>query len=422
MKDQYEITTQQLSGGGDAPQGPYLLPPGYPASPFTIYVPNVATSQSEPNRCGIHDNTDFSLTWGPEGNPKIIYAKVTVQTTNMLSDDPARRAILKQNFALFRQSLEKLESDQCLSPGTASVITQRVASMLVLRLDEILYYYYGFDPINGIELAPGMMLQVESGAFQYVAPYGSSQPGAVLDAFVSSGQTLYKIDLNNQTQRISFSPYLGGLNPYGIAPAATSAANIVDLTARGMGRRYWRLVYPEQFISTTSVAQDPRLQYNVALLGADTLIDLDNAVNAYVNAGTCAEAPPSNKPILCIYFSGRASVVPLIPIIFQQTPYFVPVGTTFRNLLQTFMVQSSGDLADFYGSTGLYRYSSPGLDRPLLYKHSTRSIAISIRTNYLDPVPDTNLTVWDFPFVLRDEVSWTWTQRFPAGEYEMEHR
>ncbi len=420
MKDQYEITTQSLSGKDDVPRGPYLLPPDYPVSPFTIYVPNVVTAQSDPNRCGIHDNSDFSLTWGPEGNPHIIYAQVTVQKTNMLSDDPARRAILKQNFASFRQSLEKLESERCLSPGIASVITQRVASMLVLRLDEILYYYYGFDPIDGIELAPGMTLHVESGAFQYVAPYGSSQPGAFLDAFVSSGQTLYRIGLNNQTQRISFDPYLGSLNPYGITPAATSAANIIDLTARGMGRRYWRLVYPEQFISTTSVTQDPRLQYNVALLGADTLMDLDNAVKAYVNAGTCAKASPANTPILCIYFSGRASVVPLIPLIFQQTPYFVPVGTTFRNLLQTFIVQSSGDLADFYQSVSLYRYGSPGLDKPHPQRPSTRSIAISIRTNYLDPVPDTNLTVWDFPFVLRDEVSWTWTQRSPSGAQETE--
>src|SRR5262249_41892380 len=142
--------------------------------------------------------------------------------------------------------------------------------------------------------------------------------------------------------------------------------------------------------------------------------DLDNAVNAYVNAGTCAQASPPNKPILCIYFSGRASVVPLIPLIFQQTPYFVPVGTTFRNLLQTFMVQSSGDIANFYEKrVSLFRYGYPSLGRSHPQQRSTRSIAISIRTNYLDPVPDTNLTVWDFPFVLRDEASWTWTQRSP---------
>lgn len=414
MKDRYEISTQPLSGGS-APRGPYLLPPDYPVSPFTIYIPNVAISQSVPNQCGIQDNSDFALSWGTEGNPHIIYARVTVQTIHMLSDDPVKRALLKQNFALFRQSLEKLESEQCIAPGIARVITQRVASMLVLRLDEILYYYYGFDPISGIELAPGMMLRVEAGAFQYVAPYGSAQPGAFLDAFVSSGQTDYTVGLNNQTQRISFSPYLGSLNPYGIVPVATSAANIIDLTARDMGRRYWRLVYPEQFISPTSVTQDPQLQYNVALLGADTLSDLANAVQAYVNAGTCAIAAPGNKPVLCIYFSGRVSIVPLIPLIFQGVPYFVSVGTTFRNLLQTFMVQSSSDLAGFIDNVNLYRYGYPGLDRPKPQQLSTRSIGISIRTEYINPIPDTNLTVWDWPFVIRDEVSWPWTQRSPTS-------
>jgi hypothetical protein len=410
MKDKYEITTKCLSCDDSVPQGPYLLPPNYPESPFIIYVPNVATSQSDPKRCGITDNSDFLLSWGSAPNlSRIIYAKITVQPTNMLSDDPIKRDQLKQNFALFRQSLEALESNQCIAPGTASIIAQRVASMLVLRLDEILYYYYGFDPLNGIELAAGMMLQVESGAFQYVAPYGSSLPGANLDAFVSSGQTFYKIGLNNQTQGISFSPYLDSLGPYGVTPSVTSAANLVDLTARGMGRRYWRLVYPAQFLSTTSVTQDPGLQYNVALLGADTLSDLANAVSAYRNAGTCAQALPPNSPILCIYFSGRASVVPLIPLIFQQTPYYVPLGTTLRNLLQTFMVQSSGDIAEFFRGVGLSRYSSPGLGVPLLSQPVPRSIPISINTDVLDPISEKNVTVWDVPFVLRDVVSWSWT-------------
>src|SRR5690242_5984966 len=108
MKDRYEITTQSLSGGDGVPRGPYLLPPDYPVSPFTIYVPNVATSRSDPDQCVIQDNGDFSLSWGSEGNTRVIYARITVQTINMLSDDPGRRAILKQNFALFRQSLENL--------------------------------------------------------------------------------------------------------------------------------------------------------------------------------------------------------------------------------------------------------------------------------------------------------------------------
>lgn len=410
MKSQYEITTKCLSCKDNVPQGPYLLPPHYPKSPFAIYIPNVAVSQDVPQTCGITDNSDFALSWETTRISRIIYAKVTVQPTNMLTDDSSKRAILKQNFALFRQALETLESNQCLVPGTARVIAQRVASMLVLRLDEILYYYYGFDPINGIELAPGMTLQVEAGAFQYVAPYGSSQPGANLDAFVSSGQTYYKIGLNNQTQRLSFNPYLSSLAPYRITPPATSAANLIDLTAGGMERRYWRLVYPAQFISTTTITQDPGLPYNVVLLGADTLSDLANAVSAYVNAGTCATAASPNRPILCIYFSGRASVVPLIPVIFQQTPHYVPIGTTLRSFLQTFMTQSSGDINDFFSGVTFSRYSSPGLGEQLL-KPAPGSLPISITADVPGPVAETNLTVWDVPFVIRDEISWPWTQK-----------
>jgi len=409
LPNQYSVTTQGLSSGDDAPHGPYLLPPNYaPGEPYTIDILNVATSEDSGNQCEINDNGDFSLTWPTwppdEGLP---YACVTVQTTNMLSDDPAKRAILKQNFALFRQSLEDLEKQSCLAPGSAAVVANRVAAMLILRLDEILYYYYGFDPITGIELSPGMVLQVEAGAFQYVAPNGSSLPGAMLNAFVSAGQTHYSVSRNNLTDNLAFSTYLASLKPYEITPSGSPAANILDLNASGVSKRHWQLVYPTQFLSSTNISQDPGLQYNVALLGADTLVDLAIGVEAYTQAGTCASAPSSQ----CLYFTGRASVIPLIPIIFQQSPLLVPIGTTFHNLAQTFMVQSSGDLAKFFSGVNFYRYNVPGLLVPVPVGLQAGSLSITIDPlAYLAPVPDTGLTVWDVPFVLRDEASWTWTQ------------
>jgi hypothetical protein len=413
LQGQYQITTECLSCNDGSPHGPYLQPPNYPASPFTIYVPNVDGPNAKAGACEVTGNADFALQWGQSSSGgQQLYAQVTVQTGNMITDDPAKRAALKQSFTELRKALDGLEADQCLVPGGANVLANRVASALVLRLDEILFYYFGFDPVAGVELAPGMSLLLEPGAFQNVAPYGSGLPGAQLDAFVGAGQVEYLVSLNQRDQTLSFNPYLGSLAPYTVSPADSPLGSIVDLAAAGMARRYWRLVYPAQFSGSTSITQDPALKYNVALLGADSLADLQSAVTAYTGPSpSCPDATGGNQPILCLYFAGRAAIVPQIPIIFQGSPLLVPLGTTLRDLFDRFMVQTPADINSFLfaSSFNAYRYGLLVLGPPPGSGLTAAKLPIVWDTHAsLAPVPDTGLTIYDLPFVLRDTIAWNW--------------
>src|SRR5204863_1406663 len=131
----YQLQTY-IADSSTAPQGPYLIPPSFPATPqnpLQINIQNVAGSGVATNKCGIAtggQNSDFSLQWS-SATPYI--AQVIVKPTNVYSDNPNARQALMQSFATFCTALQQMElatSPQCLIPDGAAVIANWVAAAL----------------------------------------------------------------------------------------------------------------------------------------------------------------------------------------------------------------------------------------------------------------------------------------------------
>jgi len=410
----YQVTTQSLTDPSNpALVGPYLLPYGFTtgAQPksLTLSIANVAGPAAKPGACGIAagENPDFSLQWQSSNDSYV--AQVSVATANLCSDDPAARAKLRDSFAAFRQSLEALEiKDQCLIAGGAALLAAQLVGSLPLRYDELLYYYYGFTPATRyVDLRPGMRLLVEAGAYQFVAPAGA--PGSELNAFVSQSISAYDV-VRDASQRLTFSPYIRGMQPFQITQAGAQLANRIDLAQAVAARRYYRCIYPASFPASASaqIATPPTAQ-NVTLLGADTLADLAAATTAYTKGQPMPSAQP---PIICRYFTGRASVVPQIRVNVQGTPTYVPIGTTLRTIIDRYAVLAKDDIYAFASRVSnnvLSRYSIPSLTSAPSQDFSANPVQFTQKTPYVT-VPGSKqlLTQWDLPLVLGDVITWAW--------------
>jgi hypothetical protein len=410
----YQVTAQSLTDPtNQTPVGPYLLPygftPGQQPKNLTLLIANVAGTAAKPGACGIAvgANPDFSLEWQSSNDSYV--AQVSVATANLCSDDPAARAKLRTSFAAFRQSLEALEiKDQCLIPGGAALLAGQLVGSLPLSFNELLYYYYGFTSDRRyVDLRPGMRLLVEAGAYQFVAPAGV--PGSELNAFVSQSVSAYDV-VRDASQRLTFSPYIRGMQPFQITQAGAQVANRIDLAQAIAARRYYRCIYPASFPAANSIpAATPPTAQNVTLLGADTLADLEAATTAYTKGQPMPSAQP---PIICRYFTGRASVVPQIRVNVQGTPTYVPLGTTLRTIIDRYAVLAKDDIYAFASRISnniLSRYSIPSLSGAPSRDFSANPVQFTQNTPYV-PVPGSKqlLTQWDLPLVIGDVITWAW--------------
>jgi hypothetical protein len=408
MASNYQLRNYIVTPGA-SPLGPYIVPPSFtpqqPLQPLLINIFSVGNT-AVPKTCAIdtgQQNVDFSMQW-QIGNNQTVFAQVTVSTAHVYSDAPADRQILLASFRAFCSALQVMEqTTQCLIPGGAAIIANQVAGALPLRVDEILAYYYGFTPsFNYVDLQPGMRLRIETGSFQFVTA------SSALNAFTMQGQA-YCAVTRNSNQQLYFNPFMNGLT-VSVAPTSPpQIGNVLDLAALG-SRRYFRLIYPSPMNNPTIIYTQPGLGQNVTLLGADTPADLANATSTYLSTKTCTAATPGNQPIICAYFTGRASVVPEIPVTFMGQLTYVPLGTTVQHMIDLYNVLPPNQVnISSLPSLAFYRYAFDALSLPPNYSPSYGSKTVSFSPTTV-PVPILNstgsLTQWDLPLVKSDSLSW----------------
>src|SRR5689334_174281 len=133
----FSIVQQFTGNDSKTASSPFIIPPNvtytganssFPA--ISITINNVAGSNSGAP-CNITvpsgGNSDFALSWSNQ------QAVVTVPPTNVWAGAPANRTQLRASFDAFRQQLEALElTANCLKPGGAFLVAQRVAESLPL--------------------------------------------------------------------------------------------------------------------------------------------------------------------------------------------------------------------------------------------------------------------------------------------------
>lgn len=406
--NKYQLPQYQVipayEGPADLPptQFIYVLPPTQAKAQgfysiyglsFTVVIQDVNGPQSNlgtnPPAGG-----DITLDWSA-------WPKLTAQIPDYVWNTAAQdRQNLATAFATLLTQLEAMEDNGQLRRGTARYVAQRIVDGLPLQLSEALFYRYGFNAALGyVDLMPGMRLRIEYGSYQSVGP------GQPLNSFTGSGVGYYDITTFLKQQngsfvdRIAFNSYLAANRAPAIAPSSSGASSIIDVQSQHGPRRYYRLLYPNTFISPTNMG-NPGLAENVTLIGADTLALIRSTTDDYekglpVFTGADVDA---------VYFAGRAILIPEVLLFVNSGPTWVPIGTTVRNVIER-----------------LGHYSFPtaiGIDNAFTLArqyYQMNDLAPPSQTNYLNmvfnPVADAvnylGPDVYELPVIAGDSINIT---------------
>ncbi|HET9638389.1 MAG TPA: hypothetical protein VFP12_04205 [Allosphingosinicella sp.] len=356
----YSVTS---NFGGGAGAGPYLVPGGatsgqqldiYVVGPIAagagagqVTLPSVTLPAPLPST-----QTVFSAqVASPGGGNSLSVLQITAQPI-VWSALPADRASLLAAFRVLQAQLEALESASSspIVKGSTELIVNRVAAALPLRYDEILPFFYDFDPAGQtIDIAAGMALQVAWAGYQYCD--GPGGPNEGYNGFATTGLTVLDV-VRRPDLTLAFDSFSGlflpGIQLQPPAPSATPvlAGGPVDLQLGGNARRHFKLLWPATFPASNSTEAPGTISLSCQLIGADTYADLAASL-AQIQAGQngCI-TQADGKPVVVIEFTGRVTIVPHIRTWANGMPQTVAVGTTVRNAVQRFAAPAPYQLAN----------------------------------------------------------------------------
>jgi hypothetical protein len=354
-------TTLNYQVNSSAQTGTVLLPQATgitSGQPITFAIPLLYTGGNN-YQSYQYSNASFQFqlsqgNYGPTGTP-LIFANITIGGNAWGTN----RTALMADFTDFLQNIEtQFELTGILAAGATFRIGQQIADCIPAPLAETLFYRYslsaGFAPgtLPYIDIRPGMRLRVETQASQYLTP---TSP---LNGYVGSGHFSYLIGsapAGNGTRVVTFDPFLSTIKSPMVNPPPSPpsvAGGVIDLQGNYAAQKYWRLFYPQQ-VTTASQAGNLYLSGNVALVGAQSLAQLNTATKSFPQQ----PSPQTNPPSVYTIFLGRAVAVPEIPIWLniqtiqntngtpsnplsgtpvQTVLQYVPVGTTLANLIERF--------------------------------------------------------------------------------------
>lgn len=320
---------------------------------------------------------------------------LTISQNGLSSDERYSR------FQSFWQAVKTAEAQGELLVGTPQILRQRIAERISMRFDQVLAYHYGVNfEDNYVDLHPGMRLRIEYQNYQYVQRNSPANEG-----FVSSGVVYYGIHSylrresgNVLTHKLGFDPFLFNLDTVSQTDIDDEGASgVVDLLQSPYKKAYFRLVYPNRI---SHAGGSKAKEKTATLVGADTLEDLDQAT-ANLTGGSADLAGA-----VSFYFRGRAAIVPEIPVYVREQVVFVSIGTTIRQLLQSYMdlpAPASGKnaLAPYHGTIRPLRLLHEGPEGLPAYKpvqlHAYQAFVA-------DPAADPAVVrdVYDLPLIKGD--------------------
>ena len=229
----------------------------------------------------------------------------------------------------FDQMLAALDGLGCLLPGRLQTIRSWIAQAIPQTFAESLYFRHGFDPVQRcVELSAGMRLRVDYEAHQDVDPGDDVRNG-----FVGAGSShieLKEVAGAGGRLVLGFDPFLSRLTGLSVTPSSGGAAGAIDLQGTANQMPYWRLLYPPT-VPESAGTGFTGIQQNPVLVGAPTRAVLEAATAAYVG-GTALPAEA-----VSVWFRGRATIVPEVPVILQGQRTHVPLGTSVRDVLSGFL-------------------------------------------------------------------------------------
>jgi len=334
--------------GSDGASADFLMPPlqSKVGQPIVAKVGSVYTGGNDwsSNPAYRISNSDFAFEFvqdsgGSGGSLQLtISAQVTIAANNAWKAAAEARAALMANWVALLEKIDALEAAGVLVRNGTRIIAETIGTYIPAPPVETLFYRLGLQPgiaggqIAYCDLLPGMQLRVEFEQSQFIAP------GSNMNGYIGGAQVRWQI-----AARASADGYVSGFDPFLNTVASPSiqaatpavAGGLLDLQRAGASRRYLRLCLPQN-VASGNGAGDLSLSGNVALIGADTLTELNAATAAYVQ-GNAAAAPAT-----CTILRGRSIAIPEIPIWLtdaNKTNHleWVPVGTTVANVLDRYL-------------------------------------------------------------------------------------
>lgn len=221
-----------------------------------------------------------------------------------------------------------LLSNEVNSPYSFELIRRRLAERLPVPVNQGLRYAYGYSTGRRVDLLGGMRLRVEYQNYQFVHPVDRTAD----NGFISSGVAYYSLNFNIAEGYLGFDPFISAV-PAQLETDNQTVASLIDLLHPGYRKPFYRLVYPDKFVSDKGRLGRERV---AALIGANTFSSLEQATTNFLNS-----SESFSSDVALVFFRGRATVVPEIAVFVQEQPLYVSMGTTIRQL------------AERYGQAGL---------------------------------------------------------------------
>ena len=405
--DNYQVFPLFTGTDNGCTNSAYLLPPAFAYGQAIKLIINYLYTGG-PNYASYsykNDDFEFALVPAQSGSTpqppyqQSVAVSVTLTANNIWKCAAAARAALMANFNDFCAQLEtqfEINQTPILAPGATAIIAGQIAEVMPAPLMETLFYYYGLNQgyagasAPAINLQPGMRLRIEFESIQFI------QPGSTFNAYLGNGQCYYYIStvaLPNNQRVLAFDAFLGNIAApkilQSVSTAPYLASAILDLQTTTIGaRKYYRLLYPQNIISGNTQG-DFSAAHNVTLLGANTLVELNNG---------------SGTSVINTIFRGRAMVVPELAVRVGHPSFFetvyVPVGTTVNNILERYtrwkpyyLQQQAVSLSRLQTASGL-----PQSNQPVSYTNVDFSL-----NSYGLPVSD--LRSFDLPLVHGDNLT-----------------
>lgn len=335
----------------DAPDGPLWVFPGTPNSnqacqlDLFVAVDGVAGTGAGGGSCSIaaSESSPFSLSWDTAGAD--VTAEVSAPSSALYVTSKSERQALAQSFLGFRQALVDLQtgSSDCLLPGGAELLAQRLAQAMPLPLDEVPLYRYGYDTAaNAVELVPGMRVKIVNAGF---FDEKSTTTADITYAFSGTGTGGFTISSGplgtdpTKLPNLALDPFLSpfelqigiSTNPWKPLTSVRFAASVLDLVSADDAQPYLGLVYSPSTGKVPAIDQPTvALNENPVLVWADTPTDLKDQI-ALLSGGFTSEACGDKG--VCTVFFGRAAIIPEISVAVDGDEVWVPVGTTLRQVI-----------------------------------------------------------------------------------------
>jgi hypothetical protein len=314
-----------FSGPPSGGSQPYVFYTSSPRPPFDVVVGLDGVFVQPPQSSKLPSEAPFVVA---AASGTLAYTITAGRSSSIWDFSPGQfdsdglfRTALRQSFDKLLVDLDGLG----LQPGRLNSIRGWIAQAVPQTFAESLYFRHGLDRVNRCaELTPGMRLRVDFEEHQAVDPGQDPRNG-----FVGTGTsyiTVTEVAGHSGGLVLGFDPFISRLSGLSVAPATGGAGGAIDLQGAASQLPYWRLFYPPTYPSSDGTGVSG-MQQSVVLIGAPNRADLETATTSYVGGQTL----PGD--VVSIWFRGRTTVVPEVPVMLQGQAAYVPLGTSVRDVL-----------------------------------------------------------------------------------------